>query len=194
MEERKDILLTKYLVEDICGLIRKPNGRVEAGKGSHDDNIMSYLIGMFVYTQAPYEKLEQYGIRRGAFDPYDDDELDENGKLTEEAQLRQMMELLPSLPENMQELIRNAMKQKNPVKDAENFYKDVDKYRSRYQMDSPMIDDSSFGEDDLLPETQSPIDQNAWSQFDRRVYESNDPLEDPFTTTDENGFDIDDLF
>ena len=35
VEEHKEILCTKYLVEDIAGLIRKPGtGRVEAGPGS----------------------------------------------------------------------------------------------------------------------------------------------------------------
>jgi len=194
MEERKDILLSKYLVEDICGLIRKPNGRVEAGDGSHDDNIMSYLIGMFVYTQAPYEKLEQYGIRRGAFDPYDDESIGEDGRPTEEAQMKQLAELLPSLPENMQEFIRAAMNQKDPVKDAEKFYRDVDRYRSRFHTDSPMMDEHFMDDEDLLPETQAPIDQSAWSQFNRAVFDSNEPLEDPFNNPNGEPFDIDDLF
>lgn len=194
MEERKDILLTKYLVSDVCGLIRKPNGKVEAGKDCHDDNIMSYLIGMFVYTQAPYEKLEQYGIRRGAFDSADEDEFDENGELTEMSQMRKLIEMLPSLPENMQEMIRNAMHQNNPVQDTEKFYQEVDRTRSLYKTDAPTYEIET--PDEILPETQAPIDQAYWSEYERQVYKSNEQNSyyGGFPDSTENRFDIDDLF
>lgn len=184
MEERKDILLSKYIVEDVCGLIRKPNGRIEAGKGSHDDNIMSYLIGMFVYTQAPYEKLESYGLRRGAFYSYGDEEdIDDNSEV---AQLRKMIELLPSLPPDMQELIKSSLNEKNPVKESEEYFRTVAGYRSQRDIEMPDIG-SNRSDEDYYPETQSPIDQNHWAEFDRMVLGSNEPTYNPPT------FDIEDF-
>ncbi len=172
MEERKDILCTPYLVNDVCGLIRKPNGRVEAGPDAHDDNIMSYLIGMFVYLHAPYEKLEQYGIRRGASDDLSD--YDESGNITEEGTMRKLKELLPSLPDNMRELVMNSLQQKDPVIEANQYYKEIQNAKNRYSTD--------FGESDIynninpnetIAPTAAPNDQSFWEQYDTNVWESN---------------------
>ena len=177
MEERKDILLTPYLVEDVCGLVRKPNGRVEAGSGLHDDNIMSYLIGMFVYLHAPYEKLEEYGIRRGASDDISD--YDEHGEITEEATLRKLSEMLPSLPDNMRELISGALVQKNPVSDAEAYYAEL----QRARQSSPSHSDNP---NETFTTSAAPMDQSFWTQYDDSVWQSN------FSTPSESIFNIDD--
>jgi hypothetical protein len=169
MEERKDILLTPYLVEDVCGLIRKPNGRVEAGQGAHDDNVMSYLIGMFVYLHAPYEKLEEYGIRRGATDDISD--YTETGEITEEGTLRKLKEMLPSLPENMKEMIMGALGQKNPVTEATAYYKEVQNARSGFNINS-LTDNGMTPGDTIIP-SAAPMDEAFWSQYDSGVWESN---------------------
>ena len=169
MEERKDILLTPYLVEDVCGLIRKPNGRVEAAQGLHDDNIMSYLIGMFIYLHSPYEKLEQYGIRRGATDDITD--YTESGEITQEGTLRRLKEMLPSLPESMQELVMNALGQKNPVTEAQAYYKELQVAKTQLEVggsvDNGMTSGASF------TPTAAPMDEAFWSQYDAKVWESN---------------------
>ena len=169
MEERKDILLTPYLVEDVCGLIRKPNGRVEAGQGAHDDNIMSYLIGMFVYLHSPYEKLEQYGIRRGATDDITD--YSETGEITEEGTLRRLKEMLPSLPDNMKELIMGALGQKDPVSDSEAYYKEIQNTRSRFS-EAMSVDNGMTPGDTIIP-SAAPVDEGFWEHYDSQVWESN---------------------
>ena len=196
MESRKDILLSKYVVEDVCGLIRKQNGRIEAGDGCHDDNIMSYLIGMFIYTQAPYEKLEEYGIRRGEFASFED--TDDDGNVTEEGKLRQLANMLPFLPENMRDLIKITLKEKNPVNDSEKYYKEVQAAKSRFQTDSPYMEEDASSEDDedIFTQTNAPMDKNQWAEFDRQIYDSNERYNpfDPFNSTGKefNDFDIDD--
>lgn len=55
-----DILDTEYLVDDICKLIRTSTGKIEADKGSHDDNVMSYLIAMYLFYTG--DNLELFGI------------------------------------------------------------------------------------------------------------------------------------
>lgn len=49
VNERKDDFVTKYIIEDLTGLVRKSSGKIEASEGMHDDNIMSYLIALYVY-------------------------------------------------------------------------------------------------------------------------------------------------
>lgn len=169
MEERKDILLTPYLVEDVCGLIRKPNGRVEAGPAQHDDNVMSYLIGMFVYLHSPYEKLEQYGIRRGASDDLSD--YTETGEITEEGTLRKLGEMLSSLPENMRELISGALSQRNPVSDAEAYYKEVQNARAMSDISESVDNGLSLGE--TITPSALPSDEAFWNKYDSQVWESN---------------------
>ena len=183
MEERKDILCSPYLVEDVCGLIRKPNGRVEAGEGAHDDNIMSYLIGMFVYLHAPYEKLEQYGIRRGASDDLSD--YGEDGKLTEEGTMRKLKELLPSLPENMKELVMGSLMQKDPVKEAEAYYKEIQNAKSRFSTGNDGNYNGINPNETIIP-SAAPTDEAFWNQYDAQIWESN--YEDSY----DNNFDIND--
>lgn len=169
MEERKDLLLTPYLVEDVCGLIRKPNGRVEASQGQHDDNIMSYLIGMFVYLHAPYEKLEQYGIRRGASDDLSD--YDEHGEITEEGTLRKLKEMLPSLPDSMRELISGAITQKNPVTDAQAYYQEIQ--NAKRNISSDLSIDNGMANGSTIVPSAAPVDEAFWNQYDSGVWESN---------------------
>jgi hypothetical protein len=185
MEERKDILLTPYLVEDVCGLIRKPNSRVEAGQGLHDDNIMSYLIGMFVYLHSPYEKLEQYGIRRGATDDISD--YTESGDITEEGTLRKLREMLPSLPDSMKEIIGAALAQKNPITEAQAYYKEIQ--QARVTSDAFRSTDNGMTPGSTIAPSAAPMDEAWWSQYDNRVWESNfsDNADDPT-----GGFNVED--
>jgi hypothetical protein len=44
IETDYDKLVSPRLYEDIAGLERKPNGKIEHSNTSHDDNLMSYLI------------------------------------------------------------------------------------------------------------------------------------------------------
>lgn len=187
MEERKDILLTPYLVEDICALIRKPNGRVEASAGAHDDNIMSYLIGMFVYLHAPYEKLEEYGIRRGASDDISD--YTETGEITEEGTMKKLQEMLGALPENMRELISGALGQKNPVADAESYHRELQAARMKNRAGFDDTGEPRIG-DTVVP-SAAPSDEAFWSQYDEGIWDSN--YSNPGGGGSPTSFDIEDF-
>lgn len=58
--QAKQILVSEYLVDDICKLVKTSTGRIEAGKGEHDDCVMSYLHAMYVYYNG--DNLERFGI------------------------------------------------------------------------------------------------------------------------------------
>jgi len=73
VSEYKEKFKTENIIRDLSRLVRKPNGKVEAGPGFHDDSIMSYLIGLYVYYHG--NNLYIFGIDKGARD----DELTNNG-------------------------------------------------------------------------------------------------------------------
>lgn len=172
VEERKDILISQYVVDDICGLIRKANGRVEAGPGKHDDNIMSYLIGMYVLLNSKYEFLEQFGIRRGASAPEND--YDENGQLTEEAKLRKMKELLPSLSPELQAIFQGVLTEKDPIKEANDNFAALERARALQSGSIPSTEpESLYGSQRRMGVTVDPTDQSFWSTFDAGIFDSN---------------------
>mgnify|MGYP002858690064 CR=1 FL=1 len=64
IDECKYLLNTEYLVDDICKLVRTATGKVEAEKGSHDDNLMSYLLAIYIYHTG--DNLEYFGVDKRA--------------------------------------------------------------------------------------------------------------------------------
>lgn len=64
MAEYKDDFVTNNIIEDISRLVRTKSGRIEAGPGFHDDSIMSYLIGLYVYYHG--NNLAMFGFVKGS--------------------------------------------------------------------------------------------------------------------------------
>lgn len=165
VDERKDILYTEYIVDDITGLIRKPNTKVEAGPGKHDDNIMCYLMGLYIYYRADPDFLEGFGIRRGAIDR--DSDYDEDGKLTPEGERKKIQELMPNLPPEMQELFKSYLQTADPIKEAWQYQKQVVQAQGQYDLDQPS------GLRDQYGVTADPVDESFWNQFDKQTVDSN---------------------
>lgn len=67
VQDHKDRLTSKFVLDDILALVRTKNGKIEAGPGAHDDSIMSYLITMYVYHYA--KNLKRWGIIVGMKEP-----------------------------------------------------------------------------------------------------------------------------
>lgn len=57
-----DKIISKKLYQDIASLVRTGTGRVEARQGSHDDNIMAYLIFMYALHFGTSLK-DKFGIK-----------------------------------------------------------------------------------------------------------------------------------
>lgn len=64
MAEYKDDFVTNNIIEDISRLVRTKSGKIEAGPGFHDDSIMSYLIGLYVYYHG--NNLAMFGFVKGS--------------------------------------------------------------------------------------------------------------------------------
>ena len=61
--EKKSAFAVQYVISDLNNLIRKASGKIEARSGEHDDNIMSFLIGMYVLYHG--KNLIKWGFKRG---------------------------------------------------------------------------------------------------------------------------------
>lgn len=130
METEKAKIRTKYLVDDVVGLVRTNSGKIEAGEGGHDDNILSYLIGLCVYYHA--SNLDQFGIRRGEKAPKFDDPDDPvfiRGKIKE---------LLQKLPEKYQGLFDDAVP-KTEVDDINQAVRDREQAEALSKINSPYL-------------------------------------------------------
>ena len=64
MAEFKDDFVTKNITDDIAHLVRFKSGKIAAAEGQHDDSIMSYLIGMYVWYHG--NNLTAFGIVKGS--------------------------------------------------------------------------------------------------------------------------------
>lgn len=64
MAEFKDDFVTKNITDDITHLVRFKSGKIAAQISFHDDSIMSYLIGLYVWYHG--NNLPLFGIIKGA--------------------------------------------------------------------------------------------------------------------------------
>lgn len=63
VKEYKDKFVTENITNDLLSLVRKKSGKIEHAVGFHDDSLMSYLIGLYVYYHG--KNLIRYGFERG---------------------------------------------------------------------------------------------------------------------------------
>lgn len=110
VQEHKERISSTFLLNDILALVIK-NGKIQAGAGEHDDNVMSYLITLYVYTYA--KNLKRWGIVKGMKEPksYDNDD----------SQERDAFEYLEQLSPNDAEIFR----QQHEVKNSDEYYKQL---------------------------------------------------------------------
>lgn len=61
--EYKEKFVGNYLIDDILTLVRTRSGKVAAASGKHDDNVMAYLMCLYVFYFG--NNLHKYGFIRG---------------------------------------------------------------------------------------------------------------------------------
>lgn len=161
VEEKIDKLYTKYIVDDIVGLERKTSGRIEAGGESHDDNIMSYLIGLYVYFHA--SNLEEFGIHRGQMIP--EGGMDKPKTINEVK--KALMGISQNLPDNLREVFISVINEKDPVDDAWEYQK---KLQREIQIQDMVLHPNKKEEDTYYAPDESDA---IWGNLDRSLIESN---------------------
>lgn len=118
--ENIDCIYSENLVNEILTLIRKPTGKIEAAPGEHDDCVMAYLIGLYVYLHA--SNLEEYGISRRMRRP---DQPLEMVKETEREYRDRVRAVVPNLPDQYRGIFEDFLKEKDPVRDSRDYARDV---------------------------------------------------------------------
>lgn len=63
VKENKDVFVCSHIIDDIMKLVRK-NSKIQAAAGAHDDNIMSFLMCIYLYYYG--NNLGRYGFVRGS--------------------------------------------------------------------------------------------------------------------------------
>lgn len=169
MEEQLDKITTQYIVKDINSVQRMPNGKIVLGADSaddddegvsHGDNLMSWLIGLFVLFNA--ENLEEYGIRKGASEPDNPDR-----ELSPQEKKQQILSLMDSLSPELQELFQDVLKESDPVQDSLKHEMEVQKELS--------MRDQSFGveEDYDMRFYNEDVERMDQQRFEQTIFESN---------------------
>ena len=116
--EENEKINARFVVDDICALERNPNtGKIAAATGKHDDMIMAYLIGLYVFRNAT--NIEEWGIYRGMTMPTSVKDT------TPEAIAAKINELAQMLPPDMRKFF--VRENKDPVTEARKYYEDINR-------------------------------------------------------------------
>ena len=101
--EKKESFAVEYVINDLNNLIKKKSGKIEARPGEHDDNIMSFLIGMYILYHG--KRLYMWGFKKGST-PLDDT-------------LKPMKyeDIYDEMPEQMKEYFPKPETSNNPYED-----------------------------------------------------------------------------
>ncbi len=124
------------MVEELKGLQYTKSGRIDHAPGQHDDFVMAFLIGIYVY----YERdLSQFGIIR--FPDYDNDEISEEQEEQIKAEAERSRNIDPDIYRSMITEMANehelteaerAMQQVGQLKTIKDYYDEIDNERLAY--------------------------------------------------------------
>lgn len=178
MEEDLSKVCTEYLVKDVTSVIRKPNGTIVMGVGDddegvgHGDNLMAYLIGLFVYYNA--KNLEDFGIFRGATEPPDP-----NRELTDAEKKEKIGSMVDALPPELREMFETVLHESDPISDARKSEIELQKEIRRQNMDVNRMNEE-------IPYVDAFMDDKQWEARQREIIDSN------FRSDQSQQFNIDD--
>lgn len=160
MEEDLGKVNTEYIVKDVSAVQRMPNGKIILGAGDdsegegHGDNLMSYLIGLYVLYNA--DNLEEFGVNPGASEPIDSREM------TDLEKKERIGSILGGLPPELQDMFKNVLQERDPISDSFSYEKQVQQE----------LNNLSNVEDD--PDMRFVDDSDAlWEAQQREIFESN---------------------
>lgn len=160
VEEQKEKLFTKFIVEDISGLERRTSGRIEAAEKHHDDNVISYILGLYVYYHA--SNLEEFGIIRGASSPHQEPVAE-----TPEMAREKIRSLIGSFQGEDFDMFRSFLDEKDPVKDAWDNQKIVSEALRELDIVKESGHSKELETDDYF------YDEQTQQAFDMGIFESN---------------------
>ena len=168
VQEHKDRLTSKFVLDDILALVRTKNGKIEAGPGAHDDSIMSYLITLYVYHYA--KNLKRWGIVKGMkekdfMDKYND------------AQEKDAYAYLAQMSPNDSSYFESQRNIKDQFVYSENFANEVTKYIQQSHHVDKMIGASTYIEDvDIEDDINYDYENDKKNRYNKSHLDSFDDL------------------
>ena len=111
VEYHKDKIISPIIYEELCGLEVKKNGKIEHSSNTHDDQVFSWLWGLWIYYQGA-DLMENWGIQRRvlrtdadleeAVMDIKEDSLNINSEIdaieNEEAQVQEQLDIIEKAP------------------------------------------------------------------------------------------------
>lgn len=154
--ENIDCIFTENLVNELLTLIRKPNtGKIEAAPGEHDDCVMAYLIGLYVYLHA--SNLSEFGISRRMRAPTQEVEPEVEDEKDYKRRVRSSLE---SIPEKYRGIFEDFVSERDPLVDAHDYAKEI----ARAQMEEEAMEaDQDPGLYDSYGDMSVPFDRQMGS-------------------------------
>lgn len=138
--ENIDCIYSEHLVNEILTLIRKPTGKIEAAPGEHDDCVMAYLIGLYVYLNA--SNLEEFGISRRMRRP---DAPIEIVRESERDYRDRVRSVVPNLPDQYRGIFEDFLKEKDPVRDSREYARQVAMAQQEHEAQQLQMSQSIYG-------------------------------------------------
>lgn len=141
----KDKFIGEFLVRDITRLIQKPNGKIEAGSGFHDDSVMSYLIAMYVYYHG--NNLMLFGFNKAdALAQQVDNNIFRND-------VHRNIEMT-NLPENVKNIFR---KQEEKKRNTENYEEILRRAIMESQQETIRMEQSAINQESVYTSTPDSV-------------------------------------
>lgn len=192
--ENIDCIFSEHLVNELLTLIRKPTGKIEAAPGEHDDTVMAYLIGLYVYLHA--SNLAEFGISRRMRHPGQEVEREVE---SERAYKARVSSTLDTLPPEYRDIFEDFLRERDPTVDARQYAQEMAEAQAAEeyfrQATNPGIYDTT-GEaaipfDAQMGRSADQPPQKLGMQFHQmgeqhRVYNGRDRSNDPFLIPDDS--------
>lgn len=151
VKEHKDKFVTQNITNDLLGLVRTRTGKIEHAKGFHDDSIMSYLIGLYVWYYG--KNLARFGFEKGVLPG----EEEQNKGFTAQ-------EVLDTMPEEVQEQFKHTIEEQT----MENYH---EKMKAEIEQNRRAL--SSFN--DMVGATHgasvTDVDSYEYDSFDEDMFD-----------------------
>ena len=153
--ENIDCIFSENLVNEILTLIRKPTGKIEAAPGEHDDCVMAYLIGLYVYLNA--SNLDEFGMSRRMRVPGQAVEREVESEREYRSRVRSSLD---QIPDRYREIFQDFINERDPITDARDYAKEIAKAQ---QAERAMMTDLDQGIYDEYGDESISFDQQMGS-------------------------------
>ena len=156
MTNNKEDFVTKNIITDITRLIRFKTGKIAAAPGFHDDSIMSYLIGMYVYMHG--NNLPLFGLVKGQqYAKEKNDGLD------------RVEDVLSSnvVPEEDKDVIRKQV----IMQQSNNFEEMLRQSMAQAQRESLKLHDKKLADNKVIEATPSVIVEDMQDNYDLSIFD-----------------------